>query len=312
LTPAHQLRAVDEISFELRAGESLGVVGESGSGKSTLARAVLRLIRLTRGRVVWLGQDLAALPAAALRARRRELQLIFQDPLGSLDPRLTAGQIIAEGLAVHEPALSGAQRRAAVQAILGQVGLAAEHAQRYPHELSGGQCQRVGIARAMILKPALLVCDEPLSALDVSTQQQILELLVGLTRSQGLAVLFISHDLATVRALCDRVLVMYLGRVVESAGVPALFAQPHHPYSRELLAAIASLDPAVQPQRLGLARPGEAPSALAPPSGCHYRTRCAWAAPLCAERTPALEAAGASRQVACHFWAQLPLPDSAP
>jgi oligopeptide/dipeptide ABC transporter ATP-binding protein len=302
---ARQLRAVDQIGFELARGESLAIVGESGSGKSSLARAVLNLLAPTHGRVVWLGQGLAELPAAQLRRRRRELQLIFQAPLASLDPRMRAGEIVAEGLRVHEPALGAAERAAAVLSMFERVGLEPELTERYPHELSGGQCQRVGIARAMILKPALLVCDEPLSALDVSTQEQILSLLTQLQRAGGLSLIFISHNLATVKKLCDRVLVMYLGRMMELAGVGALYARPLHPYSRELLAAIPSLDPAVQPARLQLARAGEAPSALDPPSGCVYRTRCGFAQPRCAGQRPPVETDG-THQVACYRWRELP------
>jgi oligopeptide transport system ATP-binding protein len=303
--PARRLRAVDEVGFELVPGESLAIVGESGCGKSTLARAVLNLVIPTSGRVVWQGEPLAQLPAAQLRRLRKDLQLIFQDPLASLDPRMTVGEIVGEGLRVHEPVLSSAARAARVLGIFERVGLEPELSERYPHELSGGQCQRVGIARAMILKPALLVCDEPLSALDVSTQEQILGLLTDLKRATGLTVIFISHNLATVRKLCDRVLVMYLGRTMELASVASLYARPLHPYSRELLAAIPSLDPAVQPARLQLARPGEAPSALDPPSGCVYRTRCAYARALCAERRPPLQETD-SQWVACHRWRELP------
>jgi oligopeptide/dipeptide ABC transporter ATP-binding protein len=304
--PARALRALTAVSFELKAREALALVGESGSGKSTLARAALRLLPLNAGRVVWLGQDLTELGPQALRAQRKDLQLIFQDPLASLDPRMTAGEIVAEGLKVHAPQLDADARAAAMFKALQQVGLAEELAGRYAHELSGGQCQRVGIARAMILEPQLLVCDEPLSALDLSTQGEIVALLERLRDAHGLTLLFISHNLALVRRLCTRVLVLYLGRMMELAPTAALFSDPRHPYTRELLAALPSLDPRLQPQRLGQARPGEPASPLAPPSGCVYRTRCAWAQPRCAQALPAWESAGSAHEVACHRWRELP------
>ncbi|HEY2340451.1 MAG TPA: ABC transporter ATP-binding protein [Steroidobacteraceae bacterium] len=298
------LTALSEVSLELRAGEALGIVGESGSGKSTLARAVLRLLEASSGRVVWLGRDLASLRAAQLRSQRRDLQLIFQDPLGSLEPRMTVAEIVEEPLRVHKRTLDAAARGAAVAAMLGRVGFPAALAGRYPHELSGGQCQRVGIARAMILAPRLLVCDEPVSALDVPTQQQIVALLAGLRRSAGLSLLFISHNLALVRQLCERALVLYLGRSMELASTAQLFASPRHPYSRELLAAIPVADPDVQPARLARVRAGEPPSPLAPPSGCVYRTRCVQATALCAARVPQWEETE-GQGIACHRWREL-------
>jgi oligopeptide/dipeptide ABC transporter ATP-binding protein len=300
-----QIAAVSDVSLGLRAGDSLGIVGESGSGKSTLVRAVLQLLPATAGRVVWMGQALAQLPPAQLRALRRRLQIIFQDPLGSLDPRMSVGETVAEPLRVHAPGTTAAERRTAVAAALGRVGLAAALADRYPHELSGGQAQRVGIARAMILEPQLLVCDEPLSALDAPTQQQIVSLLGQLRQGSGVALLFVSHNLALVRQLCERVLVLYLGRMMEHAPAAELYASPRHPYTRELLASIPSTDPEVQPARLALVRTGEPPSPLTPPSGCVYRTRCPHAIPLCGERIPAWEEPAAGRQVACHRWREL-------
>jgi peptide/nickel transport system ATP-binding protein len=298
------LTALSEVNLELRAGEALGIVGESGSGKSTLARAVLRLLEASSGRIVWMGRDLASLRAAQLRSQRRDLQLIFQDPLGSLDPRMTVAEIVAEPLRVHERTLDDAARGAAVAAMFGRVGLPAELAGRYPHELSGGQCQRVGIARAMILAPRLLVCDEPVSALDIPTQQQIITLLAGLRRSAGLSLLFISHNLALVRQLCQRALVLYLGRSMELASIAQLFASPRHPYSRELLGAIPVADPDVQPARLARVRAGEPPSPLSPPSGCVYRTRCAHSTALCAARVPQWEETQ-GQGIACHRWREL-------
>jgi len=298
------LTALSEVNLELRAGEALGIVGESGSGKSTLARAVLRLLEASSGRIVWMGRDLASLRAAQLRSQRRDLQLIFQDPLGSLDPRMTVAEIVEEPLRVHERTLDDAARVAAVAAMFGRVGLPAALAGRYPHELSGGQCQRVGIARAMILAPRLLVCDEPVSALDVPTQQQIITLLAGLRRSAGLSLLFISHNLALVRQLCQRALVLYLGRSMELASIAQLFASPRHPYSRELLGAIPVADPDVQPARLARVRAGEPPSPLSPPSGCVYRTRCAHSTALCAARVPQWEETQ-GQGIACHRWREL-------
>jgi peptide/nickel transport system ATP-binding protein len=299
------LTAVSAVSLTVGKGEALGVVGESGSGKSTLARAILALLPASAGRVVWLGRDLRGLKPPELRALRQDLQIIFQDPLGSLDPRMTVGEIVAEPLEVHSPRLSAAAREAAVVRMLEQVGLSSRLARRYPHELSGGECQRAGIARAMIVQPRLLVCDEPVSALDVPTQRQIVGLLSALKREHGLTLLFVSHNLALVRALCERVLVMYLGRMMELASISDLFAQPLHPYARELLAAIPVPDPDVQPGRLAEARVGEPPSLLTPPSGCVYRTRCPHAIAVCGERPPAWEEAGGGRRVACHRWREL-------
>jgi len=304
--PRAQLSAVSAVSLELYAGESLGVVGESGCGKSTLVRAALQLLRPDAGRVVWMGQALGDLPKSALRALRRDLQIIFQDPLGSLDPRMTVAQIVAEPLRVHARDLDRGARAAEAAAVLRRVGLAPELASRYPHELSGGQCQRVGIARAMILKPRLLICDEPVSALDIPTQQQIVALLGALKRESGMCLLFVSHNLALVRRLCERVLVLYLGRMMELAPSQDLYTRPLHPYTRELLTAVPIPDPDIQPARLARARAGEPPSPLSPPSGCVYRTRCPHAAPVCEERIPAWEELPDARRVACHRWRELP------
>ena len=306
LAPRATLTALHHVSLELAAGESLGIVGESGSGKSTLARAALALLHASSGRVVWTGHSLEGLPARELRALRRDRQIIFQDPLGSLDPRMSVRQTIAEPLSVHERTLDRAGRERAVAAALSRVALAPELAQRYPHQLSGGQCQRVGIARAMILKPQLLVCDEPVSALDLPTQAQIVALIGELRAASGLSLLFISHNLALVRRLCERVLVLYLGRIMELAPAALLYERPRHPYSRELLAAIPSADPQVAPHRLGQVRVGEPPSPLSPPSGCVYRTRCPYAAPVCRQSVPGLEELAPGHYVACHRWRELP------
>ena len=299
------LSALSEARFTLRAGESLGVVGESGAGKSTLARAILRLLKPTAGRIVWMGRALEALPAGELRALRRDLQLVFQDPLGSLDPRMTVAETVGEPLRVHEPQLAPDARHRRVAAMLERVGLDLALAGRYGHELSGGQCQRVGIARAMILAPRLLVCDEPVSALDVSTQRQIVSLLAELKREQSLSLLLVSHNLAVVRRLCERVLVLYLGRMMEIAPAAILESHPRHPYSRELLAALPLPDPDLQPLRLMRALTGEPPSPLSPPSGCVYRTRCPHALPVCRERVPTWEDLSGGHHVACHRWREI-------
>jgi peptide/nickel transport system ATP-binding protein len=300
------LRAVDGVSLELAAGEAVGVVGESGSGKSTLARAALQLIRAQSGSVVWFGRAVDGLSQSDLKPLRRDMQIIFQDPLASLDPHMTAGEIVGEPLQVHRPDLDRAARNAAVAEALARVRLDPVLAGRYPHELSGGQCQRIGIARAMVLQPRLLICDEPVSALDVTVQEQIVRLLVDLKRESGLAILFISHNLAVVRQLCERILVLYLGRMMELAPAAALYSRPLHPYTRELLESAPIPDPDLQPARLTRALLGEPPSPLSPPSGCVYRTRCPLAVDTCRERVPEWErAGGAARWVACHRWKDL-------
>jgi oligopeptide transport system ATP-binding protein len=241
--------AVRDVSFDLHAGETLGLVGESGSGKSTLARAILRLVEAAHGSVLWRGENLLACDAAALRARRRDLQIIFQDPLASLNPRMSVGETIAEPLRIFEPGLNAGARQARVTEMLERVGLSAAMVCGYPHEFSGGQCQRIGIARAMILGPKLLICDEPVSSLDVSIQGQIVNLLLDLQRDAGTAMLFISHNLAIVRHLSHRIMVMYSGSIVEVASRDALFSAPVHPYTRALLAAVPSIPAALRPSQ---------------------------------------------------------------
>jgi peptide/nickel transport system ATP-binding protein len=296
--------ALHDVSLEVRAGEALGVVGESGSGKSTLVRAALQLIRPGAGRVSWMGRAVSELPARELKRLRRDLQIVFQDPLASLDPRMTLRAIVAEPLQVHEPRLDAATRERRVMQMLARVGLSEEMAGRYPHELSGGQCQRAGIARAMITGPRLLVCDEPVSALDASVQGQILDLLASLKSEHGMSILLVSHNLAVVRRLCDRVLVLFQGRMMELAGSRALFAGPLHPYTRALLEAVPVLDPDVQPARL--ARRAEFLRSDGEPSGgCAFRVRCPYAVAECAARVPAWEAAPGGRWVACHRFREL-------
>ncbi|MDE1149257.1 MAG: ATP-binding cassette domain-containing protein [Azospirillaceae bacterium] len=295
------LQAVAGISFVLAPGETLGVVGESGCGKSTLGRAILRLLpdaASITGRALLDGADLMALAGEALRRRRADIQMVFQDPLASLSPRRTVGQAIAEPLSAFRPDLDGGTRAALVAEMMDRVGLSPALAGRYPHEFSGGQCQRIAIARAMVAAPRLVVCDEAVSALDVSVQAQIVNLLAALQAQTGLSLLFISHDLAVVRHLSHRVMVLYLGRVMEIADRDSLYARPLHPYTQALLAAVPSLSGvrARTPMALG----ADLPSPLDPPSGCVFRTRCPRATDLCAAQVPPLVSHGPGRQVACH------------
>ena len=305
LTKPVTLTALSDISFTVNEGETLGIVGESGCGKSTLGRCILQLLTPDEGKVLWLGQDLTALPEDEMRKRRRDLQIIFQDPLASLNPRMTVGGIIADPLRTLMPEMSAKQRRAKVIEMMEAVGLLPEMINRYPHEFSGGQAQRIGIARALITEPKLIVCDEPVSALDVSIQAQILNLLSELRDRFNLTLVFISHDLSVVRHVSDRIMVLYLGRMIEYAPREALYNAPKHPYTRALLSAVPVPDPKLARERQITELVGEIPSPINPPSGCAFRTRCPHAIPLCAEKRPVIESAGDDRSVACHRWREI-------
>jgi len=293
------LKAVNGVNLELHPGETLGVVGESGCGKSTLARAVLGLVTPTDGRVVLLGEDITGKDKKAMRAYRRDMQVIFQDPLASLNPRMTVGDIVAEPLRTHYPRMPRPEVRRKVAAMLERVGLGPEHVNRYPHEFSGGQCQRIGIARALVLEPKLVICDEPVSALDVSIQAQIVNLLMDLQAEMNLSLVFIAHDLAVVRHISHRIMVMYLGRVAEVADRIALYENPAHPYTRALIRAVPIPDPEKERNKPHAPLEGELPSPVDPPSGCAFRTRCPIAVERCARETPELRRVG-DHLVACH------------
>jgi oligopeptide/dipeptide ABC transporter ATP-binding protein len=290
--------AVNSVSFEVHAGETVGLVGESGSGKSTLARAILRLLKTGGGSVELAGVDLLACSHAALRSLRRDLQIVFQDPLASLNPRMTIGASIAEPLKIFEPGLGARARQSRIDAMLERVGLSSVMAGRYPHEFSGGQCQRVGIARAMILGPKLLICDEPVSSLDLSIQGQIINLLLDLQREAGMAMLFISHNLAVVRHLSHRVMVMYLGKLVEVAPADALFGLPAHPYTRALLEAVPSIGAAAN--SLGTHTDNRIADSGAVNLGCAYQDRCPIALSACETSAPPLVEVAPQRFAACY------------
>jgi oligopeptide transport system ATP-binding protein len=299
------VRAVDGVSFSVRRGETLGLVGESGCGKSTTGRALLRLLPVNGGSVRFLGEDLLALRGEALRRRRRDLQMIFQDPFGSLDPRFTVADIVAEPLRAH--GLDGPDLLDRVKAILARCGMSPRAIRRYPHEFSGGQRQRIAIARALVLQPAFVVCDEPVSALDVSIRAQVLNLLVELQRELGLTYLFIAHDVAAVRHVSDRIAVMYLGKLVELAPAHAICARPAHPYTRALLSAVPIPDPAAEEARERIVLEGDVPSPLDPPPGCRFHPRCPLFRRLdraqqlrCRSEEPLLRILDGDHRVACH------------
>lgn len=300
-TTSQKLSAVSNMSFDLKAGECLGIVGESGSGKSTLARAIVGTVPVSNGQILFEGADLANMGTHQRRVHRRDVQMIFQDPLAALNPRMTVGNIIAEPLVTHEPNTSRKEVTERVANLMERVGLLPNLINRYPHEFSGGQCQRIGIARALILKPKLIVCDEPVSALDVSVQAQVINLLMKLQNDMGLSMIFIAHDLSVVKHISDRIIVMYLGRQMEIATTEKLTTVPEHPYTQALISSVPIPDPKLEKARIRPILEGELPSPLAPPSGCVFRTRCPKVQASCRGNRPEMINVGKEHFVACPY-----------
>ena len=300
-TKAKKLKAVNDVSFSLKAGETLGVVGESGCGKSTLARAIVKMVPAESGEVVWLGNDLLGMSSAEIRPYRKQIQMIFQDPLASLNPRMNIGEIIAEPLRTHYPKTPESDVQARVSDVMNKVGLLDNLMNRYPHEFSGGQCQRIGIARALILKPKLIICDEPVSALDVSIQAQVVNLLMDLQEEMDLALIFIAHDLSVVKHISAKIMVLYLGNMVELANSEDIYKAPSHPYTQALISAVPIPDPSVEKNKDLILIEGELPSPINPPSGCVFRTRCHKAQEVCANEKLEFKGLSKDHSVACHF-----------
>ncbi|PMQ02276.1 MAG: peptide ABC transporter substrate-binding protein [Dictyoglomus sp. NZ13-RE01] len=296
------VKAVDDVSFYIKKGETVGLVGESGCGKSTVARVIIRLLEPTDGKIIFEGQDIASIPQEDLRKLRKDMQIIFQDPYSALNPRMTVSEIIGEPLVVHKIVKNNKEKEKRVQELLELVGLAPYHANRYPHEFSGGQRQRIGIARALALNPKFIVADEPTSALDVSVRAQIINLMQDLQKEFGLTYLFISHDLSVIRHICDRILVMYLGKLVEISNNEDLYNNPLHPYTQALLSAVPIPDPEVAQRRKRVILTGDVPSPVNPPSGCRFHPRCPYAMDICSKVEPTLKEVQPGHYTACHLY----------
>ena len=300
-TKPKKLQAVNNVSFNLSSGETLGIVGESGCGKSTLARAIVKMVPTDSGKVLWLGNDLLSLNKSEMRKHRKQIQMIFQDPLASLNPRMNIGEIIAEPLRTHYPKTPEADVQERVSDVMKKVGLLGNLVNRFPHEFSGGQCQRIGIARALILKPKLIICDEPVSALDVSIQAQVVNLLMDLQEEMGLTLIFIAHDLSIVKHISTKIMVLYLGNMVEFANSRYIYENPRHPYTQALISAVPIPDPRIEKNKKLILIEGDLPSPVNPPSGCVFRTRCHKAKEICSNKKPEFKEAATDHEVACHF-----------
>ena len=300
-TKPKKLQAVNNVSFNLSPGETLGIVGESGCGKSTLARAIVKMVPTDSGKVLWLGNDLLSLNKSEMRKHRKQIQMIFQDPLASLNPRMNIGEIIAEPLRTHYPKTPEADVQERVSDVMKKVGLLGNLVNRFPHEFSGGQCQRIGIARALILKPKLIICDEPVSALDVSIQAQVVNLLMDLQEEMGLTLIFIAHDLSIVKHISTKIMVLYLGNMVEFANSRYIYENPRHPYTQALISAVPIPDPRIEKNKKLILIEGDLPSPVNPPSGCVFRTRCHKAKEICSNEKPEFKEESTDHEVACHF-----------